>query len=182
MLASAAALTVTCCAAPMVRRSSGSGCFRLTRATPRAARPTDRSSPIPTATVTRADRRRGESWRAVSARQDSVGRVRSFLITAVGQCRSVSRLWSVVLVGSVVAVGAPAVAVQRAELNNGQLCLEGTATANRDLTVDGVVMGRSASDGRFRIERSPFTPPADCTVDVNDGSPTAAVARLAGCV
>lgn len=74
-----------------------------------------------------------------------------------------------------------AVSVQRAELNNGQLRLEGTAVANRDITVDGVVMGRSASDGRFKIERSPYTPPADCTVDVNDGSPTAAVATLAGC-
>jgi Putative Ig domain len=84
-----------------------------------------------------------------------------------------------------VASGEPAgavVTVQRAEINNGQLRLEGTAVANRDITVDGIVMGRSAGDGRFRIERSPYSAPADCTVDVNDGSATAAVARLAGCV
>ncbi|HZA85561.1 MAG TPA: Ig domain-containing protein [Acidimicrobiales bacterium] len=83
-----------------------------------------------------------------------------------------------------VAFGEPAgavVTVQRAEINNGQLRLEGTAVANRDITVDGVVMGRSEGGGQFRIERSPYSAPADCTVDVNDGSATAAVARLAGC-
>src|SRR5688572_10664255 len=70
---------------------------------------------------------------------------------------------------------------QRAEINNGHLRLEGTAGGNRDITVDGIVMGRSDSDGRFKIERSPYSPPADCTVDVNDGSPNPAIATLAGC-
>jgi hypothetical protein len=76
---------------------------------------------------------------------------------------------------------AAVVTVQRAE-SNGQLRLEGNAAANRDITVDGIVMRRSGNDGRFRIERSPYAPPGDCTVDVNDGSTTEAVATLAGCV
>ena len=74
-----------------------------------------------------------------------------------------------------------AVTVTRAELNGSNLRLEGTAIASRDITVDGVVMGRSGSDGKFRIERSSYTPPADCTVDVNDDSATPRVATLSGC-
>ena len=73
------------------------------------------------------------------------------------------------------------VSVVRAEVSGSRLRVEGTAVANRDLTVDGVVMGRSDGSGTFRIERDPYTSPADCTVDVNDGSPTATVARLTGC-
>src|SRR5829696_2753274 len=42
-------------------------------------------------------------------------------------------------------------------------------------------MGTSDGAGKFRIDRSGFTEPADCTVDVNDGSATAATARLSGC-
>jgi hypothetical protein len=42
-------------------------------------------------------------------------------------------------------------------------------------------MGTSDGSGRFRIERSGFAASADCTVDVNDGSATAATARLSGC-
>ena len=42
-------------------------------------------------------------------------------------------------------------------------------------------MGTSDGSGRFRIERSGFTAPADCTVDVNDGSASPTVARLSGC-
>jgi len=74
-----------------------------------------------------------------------------------------------------------AVSVSRAELSGSNLRLEGTATAGRDVTVDGVVMGRSDTGGRFRIERTPYTPPPDCTVDVNDGSATPRVATLSGC-
>jgi hypothetical protein len=83
-------------------------------------------------------------------------------------------------VGQAAPAGA-AVTVQRAEVNDGRLRLEGSATANRDITVDGVAMGRSDSSGSFRIERSPYSPPADCTVDVNDGSSTARTATLSGC-
>jgi hypothetical protein len=76
---------------------------------------------------------------------------------------------------------AAAVAVSRAELSGTNLRLEGTAAASRDITVDGVLMGRSDSGGRFRIDRSGYTAPADCTVDVNDGSATPRTATLSGC-
>jgi hypothetical protein len=82
-------------------------------------------------------------------------------------------------------VGAPvaqaAVTITRAEVSGTALRLEGTAAPNRAITVDGVALGTSDGAGRFRIERNPFTPPADCTVDVNDGSPTLTTAMLAGC-
>ncbi len=74
-----------------------------------------------------------------------------------------------------------AVSVSRAELSGDRLRIEGTAAPNRTITVDGVAMGTSDGGGRFKIERSGFTAPADCTVDVNDGSPTATTARLSGC-
>lgn len=85
---------------------------------------------------------------------------------------------------SIVVTAGPAsaaVSVARAELSGTNLRLEGTATAARDITVDGVIMGRSDSGGRFRIERTGYTAPADCTVDVNDGSATPRVATLTGC-
>ena len=65
-------------------------------------------------------------------------------------------------------------------MSGGQLRLEGRASASRTITVDGVAMGTSDGSGGFRIERA-FTPPADCTVDVNDGSATPATPRLTGC-
>lgn len=76
---------------------------------------------------------------------------------------------------------AAAVTVSRAELSGSNLRIEGTALAGRDITVDGVVMGRSDSGGKFRVERSGYTPPADCTVDVNDGSAIPRTATLSGC-
>jgi hypothetical protein len=74
-----------------------------------------------------------------------------------------------------------AVSISRAELSGTQLRIEGQAAPNRTITVDGVAMGTSDGGGRFRIERSGFSAPADCTVEVNDGSATAATARLSGC-
>jgi chitodextrinase len=74
-----------------------------------------------------------------------------------------------------------AVTVGRAEVSGSNLRLEGTAIASRDIKVDGVVMGRSDSGGKFRIERSAYVPPADCTVDLTDGSATVTSARLTGC-
>ena len=74
-----------------------------------------------------------------------------------------------------------AVVVSRAEVNSGRLRVEGSATPSRTITVDGVAMGTSDSSGAFRIERSSYTPPADCTVDVNDGSTAPTTARLSGC-
>lgn len=73
------------------------------------------------------------------------------------------------------------VSVSRADLSGDRLRIEGIAAANRTITVDGVAMGSSDGGGRFRIERTGFTPPPDCTVDVNDGSATATTAELEGC-
>src|SRR5215211_6976600 len=88
-----------------------------------------------------------------------------------------------VLIGALVvaSVAQAAVSISRAELNGTQLRIEGQASPNHTITVDGVAMGTSDGAGKFRIDRSGFTAPADCTVDVNDGSATAATARLSGC-
>ena len=88
-----------------------------------------------------------------------------------------------VLIGALViaSVAQAAVSISRAELNGTQLRIEGQASPNHTITVDGAAMGTSDGVGKFRIDRSRFTAPADCTVDVNDGSATAASARLSGC-
>src|SRR5215216_1412268 len=90
---------------------------------------------------------------------------------------------ALVLIGALVVASAAqaAVSISRAELSGTQLRIEGQAAPNRTITVDGVAMGTSDGSGRFRIERSGFSAPADCTVEVNDGSATAATARLSGC-
>jgi hypothetical protein len=77
-----------------------------------------------------------------------------------------------VLIGALVvaSVAQAAVSISRAELNGTQLRIEGQASPNHTITVDGVAMGTSDGAGKFRIDRSGFTAPADCTVDVNDGS------------
>jgi hypothetical protein len=79
------------------------------------------------------------------------------------------------------AVGQATVSVSRAELSGTNLRIEGTAIANRTITVDSVAMGTSDGSGSFRIEQDPFAAPADCTVDVNDGSATPTTATLSGC-
>ncbi len=73
------------------------------------------------------------------------------------------------------------VRVSRAELDGTKLRIEGTAAPNRTITVDGVAMGTSDAAGAFRIDRDPFAKPADCIVDVNDGSASATPASLSGC-
>ena len=73
------------------------------------------------------------------------------------------------------------VSISRAELNGTKLRIEGQAAANKTITVNGVAMGTSDGTGAFRIERDPFAKPDDCIVNVNDGSATAASARLSGC-
>ena len=93
-------------------------------------------------------------------------------------------LFGPLLVVAIVVGASPAsadVRVSRAELNGTQLRLDGTAVANRTITVDGVAMGTSDAAGSFRIERDPFTAPADCTVHVNDGSAAPATVTLARC-
>lgn len=92
-----------------------------------------------------------------------------------------------ILLGALVpgmTVATPAVAavsVSRAEVDGSALRIEGTAIASRDISVDNVVMGRSDSSGKFRIERDPYTAPADCTVDLRDGSTTVTTRTLSGC-
>jgi hypothetical protein len=71
--------------------------------------------------------------------------------------------------------------VTRAEVSAGSLRIEGNAIWDRQITVDGVVMATSDAGGSFKASRSGFTPPADCTVDVNDGSARATTVRLSGC-
>lgn len=74
-----------------------------------------------------------------------------------------------------------AVTVSRAEVSGDRLRIEGNAIANRAITVDGVQMTTSSSSGSFRLERSGYTRPSDCTVDVNDASATPTNVRLSGC-
>lgn len=96
--------------------------------------------------------------------------------------------WAITLA---VAVGLPvvlagpaqaAVSVSRAEVNGTQLRIEGQGAASRPITVDAVTMTTSSSSGAFRIDRSGYTSPADCTVDVSDGLATTANVRLSGCM
>jgi len=84
------------------------------------------------------------------------------------------------VLGSVPRVAHATVVVSRAEVNGDRLRIEGNAAPGRAIMVDGVAMGTS-DGGAFRIERSGYTPPADCTVDVDDGSAAPATARLLGC-
>jgi hypothetical protein len=88
----------------------------------------------------------------------------------------------VVVVAAIAAsLAAAAVSISRAELNGTQLRIEGTALANRTVTVDGVALGASDANGNFKIEKGPYPPPADCIVDVDDGSGTPTPAFLSGC-
>jgi probable HAF family extracellular repeat protein len=73
-----------------------------------------------------------------------------------------------------------AIAVTRAELNGGELRVEGQgAQAGATITVDGVAMGTAASDGRFSIRRAAFNSPT-CAITVSDGV-SSAQATLSGC-
>jgi Putative Ig domain len=93
-----------------------------------------------------------------------------------------SLLAALLLIVVVAAAAAEAaVTVTRAEVNGSRLRVEGNALPNRTIMIDGVAMGTSDGGGTFRVERDPFTRPADCTVDVDDGSGTPAVATLSGC-
>jgi hypothetical protein len=72
--------------------------------------------------------------------------------------------------------------ITRADYSAGNLTIVGLATAGRTVTVDGVAMlTTTINTGSFTINRSGYTPPADCTVDVNDGSFTATTVFLNGC-
>jgi hypothetical protein len=98
-------------------------------------------------------------------------------------CTRLALVGVLVLIGVLVAtsIAQAAVSISRAELSGTQLRIEGQASPNRTITVDGVAMGTSDGDGKFRVERSGFTAPADCTADVNDGSASPTSARLSAC-
>jgi hypothetical protein len=89
--------------------------------------------------------------------------------------------FALVLVLAVEARGYGAVTISRSEMSGGNLRIEGTALPLRAIMVDGVAMGTSGGDGRFRVERAGYATPADCTVVVNDGSATPVTTRLSGC-
>lgn len=72
--------------------------------------------------------------------------------------------------------------VTKGEMNSTQLRLEGTALPNAVITVNGVALGSSDANGNFKIEKDPYTPPADCVVQVNDGSASATSVTLASCI
>jgi hypothetical protein len=74
-----------------------------------------------------------------------------------------------------------AVSVSRAEVDGTRLRIEGTAAASRAITVDGVQMAVSSGSGSFKIDRSGYVRPADCTVDISDGTAPAINKRLSGC-
>lgn len=88
---------------------------------------------------------------------------------------------AVLLVGVFADPALATVTVTRAEVSGSRLRVEGTAAPSRDITLDGVIIGRSDGSGGFRIERDPFLAPSDCTVDGNDGSATVTAVRLSGC-
>jgi|GEM_PF-1726263 len=71
--------------------------------------------------------------------------------------------------------------VTRAEYSGGTLLIQGNAIWDRPITVDGLAMTTSDGGGNFTITRGGYTPPADCTVDVNDGSSRPTTVRLKGC-
>jgi len=93
------------------------------------------------------------------------------------------------LAGAVAATGAltlsfsalAAVSISKAELSGTQLRVEGTASPNHQITVNGVSMTTSDAQGQFKLQNDSFAAPSDCRVSVNDGSATAATATLSGC-
>jgi len=92
---------------------------------------------------------------------------------------------AVVVAAPVLLVTSPASAtavVSKAQVSGGSLLIEGQAGVwNAPITVDGVVMTTSDAAGRFKISRSGYTPPADCTVDVSDGLLRPTTVHLNGC-
>jgi len=73
-----------------------------------------------------------------------------------------------------------ALSVTRAELNNGQLRVEGQgAVPNAAISIDGVVRGTADGAGQFRIEVANFSSPT-CRITVSDGTFTVGP-TLQGC-
>lgn len=90
-----------------------------------------------------------------------------------------------VLAVPVLLVASPASAtavVSKAQFSGGSLLIEGVSNNwTAPITVDGVVMATSDAAGHFKISRSGYTPPADCTVDVSDGLLRPTIVHLNGC-
>ena len=88
---------------------------------------------------------------------------------------------SIIAFGIAAASAEAAITVTRAELNNGQLRVEGNgATPNAQVVVNpGTVTGTSDATGAFRIESSPYSS-STCKVTVSDGVSSAS-ASLSGC-
>src|SRR4051794_21835343 len=76
---------------------------------------------------------------------------------------------------------AAAMRITRADLNSGQLRVEGSgALPSHAITINpGSVTGTSDSSGSFRIQKSPYSS-STCQVTVSDGS-TSATASVSGC-
>ena len=88
---------------------------------------------------------------------------------------------AVVMMGAFVPSAEAAVAITRAELNSGQLRVEGGgALPNHLITVNpGNVTGTSDGNGAFKIQTSPYSS-TTCQVTVSDGA-TSASTTLSGC-
>src|ERR671932_2351549 len=88
---------------------------------------------------------------------------------------------SIIAFGIAAASAEAAITVTRAELNNGQLRVEGSgATPNAQVVVNpGSVAGTSDGTGAFKIESSPYSS-STCKVTVSD-SVSSATATLSGC-
>ena len=88
---------------------------------------------------------------------------------------------SVIAFGVTAASAGAALTITRAELNSGQLRVEGNgAVPNARVVVNpGAVTGTSDSNGAFRIQTSPYSS-STCKITASDGGSTAS-ASLAGC-
>ncbi len=87
----------------------------------------------------------------------------------------------VMTMAAFVSTAEAAVTVTRAELNSGQLRVEGTgALPNHVVTVSpGNVTGTSDANGAFKIQTSPYSS-STCQITVSDGT-TSATTSLSGC-
>ncbi|MDP9463108.1 MAG: hypothetical protein M3P52_00670 [Actinomycetota bacterium] len=82
----------------------------------------------------------------------------------------IASLLTIAVVSATLAdVAQAAVTVTRAEVSGTRLRIEGRAASNRPIRVDGVQMATSSGSGSFKIDRSGYTRPVDCTVDLSDG-------------
>jgi len=96
------------------------------------------------------------------------------------------RAITALLLAAIIVVGVPrtadaaGISVTLAQLNAGQLLLEGSgAVPGRAITADGTAVGSADANGAFKVQVQPFTS-ATCVLNVGDGFSSASAA-LAGC-